>query len=116
MKKLFENAAVGMFEAMCDTSMVEPEERFEVQVEAEDLLSLLFDWLTELLVLRDSKNVLLSRFEVQIKDRRRLRATVYGESIRPKKHKLKTEVKAATYHNMEVSENDTWEARFILDV
>lgn len=116
LEKLFENAALGMFEVMCDTSLVEPEECFEAHVEGEDIPSLLFDWLTELLVLRDEHGVLLSHFKVQIKGERELRGKVHGEVINAEKHELKTEVKAVTYHRMEVSRNDAWKASFILDV
>ena len=46
-----------------------------------------------------------------------LRGTAYGEKINPEKHKLKTEVKGATYSGLKVAEeNGKFIAQCVVDV
>jgi SHS2 domain-containing protein len=47
----------------------------------------------------------------------RLRATIHGEPVDPTRHRFRLDVKAATYHQLEVVHDDCgWRARVIFDV
>jgi SHS2 domain-containing protein len=101
----FENAALALFEIMTDTSKVEPREEIEVKLEAEDDGALLYDWLDKLIYLHDSRNLVMSKFKVEItktKSGFKLNAKVYGEPLDTAKHPERTAVKAMTYHMMEI--------------
>jgi SHS2 domain-containing protein len=117
----FQNAALAMFEVMTDTGKVEPKIREEVVVEERDEKALLYSWLEQLLLKFEIESKLYSRFDVseilQTDKGWRLRATIFGELFDPTKHESKVEVKAVTYHQMEIGQwNDGYVLKFILDL
>ena len=78
-------------------------------MEAEDEYAILYDWLSELLFLHDSEYMVFSKFEVKIdckiEERQKkyiLEASVYGEEFDPRRHERRSEVKAVTYHMMDI--------------
>jgi len=118
LNELFENAALAMFEIMVNTKKIKPELRKIVEFKTEDLKSLLFEWLNELIFYFGSENMAFSKFDVEVdKKNFKLRAICCGEIIDPQKHEIRTEVKAATYHKMEIKRlNGRWQARVIVDI
>lgn len=116
LNELFENAALAMFGVMCNLSKVKRVKKKTVRASAEDLEGLLREWLTQLLGLKDIYGMMFSGFKVSIDEEKvAIDGEAWGEETRDS-HEIKTEVKAVTYHMMEVKKNDTWHARFILDV
>ena len=101
MNEAFENAAYALFDTMCDASSVKPISIKKVECEADDLGQLLVDWLSRLLFFCDVDDMLFSEFEVQISGTK-LQARIKGEKLDANKHHLKTDVKAITYHMLEV--------------
>ena len=88
--KAFENAALAFFETACNTKLVKPLEKKEITVQAQDLKSLLYDFLEELLVLHEAEHYLFSKFKVKIDEKNfTLTATLWGEKIR-KGHEYET--------------------------
>ena len=114
LEESFANAALGMFEVMTDVSRVEPVGEYDVRVKAENLENLLVDWLGELLFLHETQDVLLSEFDVKIDDLS-LDAKVRGEALNREKHELKDDVKAITYHMLEVNEKEGY-VKVLLDI
>ena len=112
LSEAFENAALGIFEIMTDTSKVEQTEKREFEVESEDKQSLLYVFLENFLVVRDSQGLMFSRFRVSIEGNK-LKAEAWGEEFDSEKHESKSEVKAITYHRMEVSDTKVF---FIVDI
>lgn len=119
LEEVFENAALAMFEIMTDTDSVAEEETMKVNVTGEDEVSLLYGWLDELLFLHDTEFILFSKFNVKIYRTEKgyaLEGLATGEKIK-KKHEKRDEVKAVTFHMMEItSENGFMKARVILDL
>ncbi len=101
MNEAFENAGYAMFDTMCDASAVKPLTTKKIECEANDLEQLLVDWLSELLFICDVDDMLFSKFEVQINGTK-LEAKIYGEKMDSARHHLKTDIKAITYHLLEV--------------
>lgn len=117
LNEVFENAALAMFEIMVDTSKVKPVEERRIHVEGEDLQSLMFKWLNELLYHSGSEGIVFSKFDVRIDERRMiLDATCRGERMDPDRHELRMDVKAATYHLMKFGKNGELWAQVIVDV
>ena len=106
LKEAFEEQAAGMFSIMTDLESVEPRLSFDVEATGNDLGSLLVAWLNELLFIYDAKKIFLRSFEIISFEEGRLKAEVKGEEIDPSRHPLKTEVKAVTYHMLEVRQAD----------
>lgn len=118
--ELFEAAAEALFESMADLGGVRLKIRREIRLQQAQIDQLLFDWLSELIYLKDAEQLLFGRFAVQLtKDNGwQLTATTEGETIDPQRHDLRTDVKAVTYHQFEVAPSPTggWRARVVLDV
>lgn len=114
---LFAEAARGFLSILVDEpTQVLPKQAVGIEVEGPDLEYLLFDWLNELLFRFETEHLLLSEFDVSV-DERGLTAQARGEIFQPERHKLAHEVKAITYHQLEVKETSAgWQARFIVDI
>ena len=97
----FGNAAFGMFDIIADISQFKPVGEFRVELEAPDLEQMLVDWLSELLYLSEVEDIIFCEFEVIIQDNE-LKGIARGEKYNPLKHELHTEIKAVTYHMLEI--------------
>ncbi len=116
-KQVFANAALALFSLITELENIREELKYDVEVVSEDRESLLVEWLNELIYLFDAEHVLLKNFDVQSLSSTRLKATCYGEKIDPSRHKLKTGVKAATYHMLRIDkDNKGYKAQIIFDI
>jgi SHS2 domain-containing protein len=98
----FANAAYGMFSIIAELDAVQETESRRVEIGEDDLEGLLFEWLNSLIYLFDVEMILFKRFDIIEFDDSRLRAVCHGEKCDPSRHHLKTGVKSATYHMLEV--------------
>ncbi len=114
---LFAEAARGLFAVLVeDLQTVEPRERLDVRLGADERAYLLFDWLRQLLYHFDARHLLFSRFEVRVDDTG-LAGTAWGEPLDRSRHALDHEVKAITYHGLRVEPADGgWLAEVIVDI
>lgn len=116
-KQLFEEAANAMVSIIADIDLIEVSVEKEIEVSDMDLPGLMVSWLEELLYLFEVEEMLFCGFQIQTMDNQLLRAIARGEVYDPDKHELLSEIKAVTYHELEVSQkNDHWEARIIFDL
>lgn len=119
LEQLYSSAARAMFAAMVDISRLRPEVSREVRVEAEHREELLYNWLSELVYLKDVYGELYCVFDVQISRAItwRLRSTVFGLPIAKVREHTHTDVKAVTYHHLSITESaEGFVARVILDL
>ena len=79
-------------------------------------MSLLYDYLEELLFYHEVEFMLFSQFHVEVGDGYSLKATIRGEEINWDKHERKTEIKAITFHEMYVKRNGHVELQAIVDL
>lgn len=102
LKEAFANAAYGMFSIIAELDAVEEKLSRRVEVDGDDDESLLFEWLNSLLYYLDVEGILFSRFDIAEFGEKHLVAECYGEEYDPARHQMKTGVKSATYHMLEV--------------
>ena len=118
--ELFEAAGLATEETQVDLKDVKQKIKKEISLEKDNVEMLLFDFLQELIFLKDAELLLFSKIKVDVKEEKsiyRLKAQLVGEKIDPKKHNLKVDVKAVTLHRFEVKKTKTgWFARVILDI
>jgi SHS2 domain-containing protein len=119
--QLFERAALGMFRLLTDLDSVHTSESTQIAVDGRDLEALMVRWLSELNYRHTVDNVLYGTFEVdsihETEDERVLSATVRGEAIDPDRHTVYTEIKAITFHGLDVHETDGgWAVQVIFDM
>ena len=117
LEELFANAALAMYSFMTDVDAIDTTEDREVTVQAEDLYSLMFDWLDELLFLFESESLVMKHFEITVDDSTfSIKGTCRGGTFDPERHEAGIIIKAVTYNMMEVEKNARWHARVVLDV
>ncbi len=119
LSELFREAAISIADFMVHVNKVSPLEEKRIKVEAEDLESLLVQFLTELLALFDSEQFIwndVSVFITQKNGRYALEAIAKGEKYSPK-HGYKGYIKAITYHRIRLEKKgDQFELEFIIDI
>ena len=108
--------AAGMFSLIVDPATVRPTDSRHVSVTSRDRVSSVVDWLNELLYQYETTGFLLSHCQVSLGPGGRLEAECRGEPLDPHRHHVLTVVKAATYHQLVVSQTHQWYIRVILDV
>ncbi len=119
LEELFSAAAMATFTVMVDTGGVQPETEKVLHLVDPEIDGLLFDWLAEIIYLKDSEFMVFSKFDIKItKDTDyHLNANIFGEEINQTKHDLKCDVKAVTFHLFDVyKKKGKWISRFILDL
>ncbi|MCY0860389.1 MAG: archease [Sulfolobaceae archaeon] len=114
----FENSALAVFEIMTDTSKVRPLKKIEVNVNGFDLENLLYRWIEVLLAEYDDSLSLFSKFKVKVdKEKNSLTGEAIGEKFDPGIHERRTVVKAMTYHELEIAEDENgWKISFVVDI
>ena len=112
----FSNAARALFSLITELDSVAEVVYRDIELTATDEESLLVEWLNELIYLFDTENIVFKRFDVTVLPNVRLRARSYGENVDSLRHRLKTGVKAATYHMLKVEKGNGCQVRVILDI
>ena len=121
MEEAFGYAALSLFDCMCNVNSISRSVAEEIEVTAGNELRLLYDWLEALLLKFELEGKVYSGFDVTkiSKDGASLslHAIISGEKYDRRRHGAKVEVKAVTFHRMEVlTENASVVLRFVLDL
>lgn len=117
--ELFASAALALQEIQCDTATVAAKEKRTLRLKEDTAEMLLFGFLQELIVLKDTDVLLFSKFDVSVRKNGgcALTADCFGEKIDPKRHTLRVDAKAITLHQFSVKqEQGRWTARVIVDI
>ena len=112
----FANAARALFSLITELDDMEEVLYRDIELTAPDEESLLVEWLNELIYLFDVENIVFKRFDITQLNNTQLRARSYGEKVDSSKHKLKTGVKAATYHMLKVDKGDGCKVQVLFDI
>ena len=106
-----------MMSLMIDTDSVRPDERSEIRAEGGDWKSLLVSWLGEILYRVEVEERVFKAFHVSALSPHAVSGWGAGEPLDPARHRIKLEIKAPTYHMLELKEeNGRWLAQIIFDV
>jgi SHS2 domain-containing protein len=121
LERAFESAGLALFDTMCDVKKVSHEVTDQLEFSGTDEIRLLYDWLESLLLRFDLDGKVYSEFHVApiTKSEATIRASanLSGEKYDRSRHGAKVEVKAVTYHKMEIQKaNSSTVLRFILDL
>ena len=114
-------AGMALTDTMCAIDSISPILTERIEASGRDEITLLYDWLETILLRFDLNNKVYSRYKVAPLTRSpaglHASAEVSGEKYDRQKHGSKVEVKAVTYHKMEVvREERSTIVRFILDL
>lgn len=116
-RRLFENAGYVLFELITDVGKIEAAVDKEIRVSGDDWADLMVNWLRELLCLWAVDDILIGSVAIESITEYNLKATLKGVPFDPGRHIIRTEIKAVTYHQIDVRpEASGWSARVIFDV
>ena len=119
-EKMFESAALAVTNTMVkDLKSVKNKVTNRITVNGNDIQTLLFNFLQELIFLKDAKLLLFSKFDIKMSKGKKMKLTVKasGEKLDMKKHELLVDVKAVSMHNYKVEKTKYgWSASIIKDV
>jgi len=116
LRQAFANAARGLFSLITELDDVEEVLHRDVELTASDEEDLLVEWLNELVYRFDTEGIIFKRFDISQLNNTHLKARSYGEKVDSSRHKLKTGVKAATYHMLKVDKNDGFRVQVLFDI
>jgi SHS2 domain-containing protein len=113
----FQAAADGLMSLLVDPATVEPSETRHVEIRAADAGQLLVKWLGEILYLFDGEKFVSSKFAIFGWSDNALSAAVAGEKLNSSRHVTRMDVKAITYHQLQVVQNQGGgQVRVFLDI
>lgn len=116
-RTLFVNAGRALFDLLTAPSTLAGAQRGRLQVTGDDWPDLMANWLRELLYLWTGEEKLVKRITIEHIDEHALTATVAYDRFRPGRHVIKTEIKAVTYHQLQVQRSSSgWAAQVIFDI
>lgn len=117
LRELFQDAAKAVVASMMEVGRETPKEEVSIELKASSLEELLVKWLEETLFLFETKNFVGLVFKIESCKPKNFRATIVGVDWDEKKQTLKTQIKAVTYHGLEIQKTEKgYEAQVILDV
>lgn len=118
LEEAFVIAAKSVIETILDVDAIEEKEEKTLTVSGKDLSYLLYNWLEELIILTITDGFAAKRIRLNIEknEEYKILARFWGEQIDIKKHHFKVEIKAPTFHEMEVRQGDTVYMKYLLDL
>ena len=118
LEEAFETAGIAVVDTILDVKSIEKKSDRNIEVNAVDLNGLLYNWLEEIIILTITDGFAAKEFNVKITKTSKyfLTATVRGEPLDFGKHHFKLEIKAPTYHLMEIKQEKPVVMRFLLDL
>jgi len=114
-------AGIALIDTICNVNSISPILTEYIEVSGDDEVALLYEWLESILLKFELESWVFSEFKIVAVVKSgtvfRMVAEAFGEKYDKRKHGTKVEVKAATYHKMEIrQEEGSTIVRFILDL
>ena len=119
LKQAFEHCALGLNQQIVDLKNVEKKVFKKIKVKAEDLQSLLIDFLSKFLYFLDVDGLVFSEVKITKFDKKNfsIEAIAKGEKFDLKKHEEGCHVKAITYHDLTIKKKkDIWVIKVLIDI
>jgi len=112
-KELFENTAEGMFSLITDLKNIKKTIEKKIEISAGEKIGpedLLIIWLEKILYLNEVNSLIFSEFKIidliNNESESRISALLKGEKINLKKHEIFLQIKAPTYHNLFIKQDN----------
>ena len=116
LSEVFENSAYAFFDMTCNPKTIKSKIKKIIILQDKDEKKLLYSFLSELVFLKDSKQLIFNKVKIVIKNNK-LKATLYGDKIDYEKQELRNDIKAITFHmfNLEKNKNN-YKSRVVVDI
>lgn len=116
-KRLLKNGAAAVTDQITALNLVQRQKAVLLELTAPRREDLLVDFLKHILLLFEKEEFVTRTLDIKLATETQLIATARGEKFDPARHPFKTEIKAVTYHQLELTHNLLgWRARVIFDL
>ncbi len=105
LEECFANAGYALFDQTVDLSNIELKDTVEIEVRGDDPEDRLYSFLSELLFLEDCDGLILPDLNVRFEDDKVI-CLAKGEMLDRNVHRIRSEIKAVTFHMMEVDHDE----------
>ena len=114
----FSVAADAVINITLNQAAVGEKQARELSASGKTLDYLLFNWVEEIVTVLITDGFAIGRISLDIEkgEEYRLSAKAWGEPLDLQKHGFKIEIKAPTFHEMEIRHNGTVTMRFLVDL
>ena len=117
LKELFEACAAAFIDTSANPQSIKPVIKKEITITAKDIESLLYNFLEELVFLKDAEAIVFNKVEVSEISETSVKAVAIGDKINKEKQELRADVKAITMHMFKVEKTDAgWKALVVMDI
>ena len=116
LERLYIDAGLALTDLMVKLEQIQTVEKRSVAVKADNRDQLMVKWLSEILFLFEREKLLVRRIVFNKFDGKSIEATVFGERYEPIRHGHVSEIKAVTYHQLEVGDRPLPEPHFFARV
>ena len=118
LKEAFAVTADAVINLTLDQDKVEENDQKEFSANGKDLRYLLFSWLEEITFVLITEGFAIKRVEFDIEENNgfKINAKAFGEPLDFHKHNFKVEIKAPTFYDMVIKQEDGVFMRFLLDL
>jgi len=116
LQRLYIDAALAMTDMRVKLDRISDLEKKTATVSADTRERLLVGWLNEILFLFERHQFLVRRIVFDAFDGKQIRATLWGQTYDPIRHGSLSEVKAVTYHQLQVGDRASPEPHFFAQV
>jgi len=108
LKEAFSVTADAVINLTLDQDKVEEKDEKEFSAQGKDLDYLLFSWLEEIPFVLITEGFAIKRLEFDIEEKNGyiINAKAFGETLDVKKHNFKVEIKAPTFYDMEIRQDN----------
>ena len=116
LEELFSDAAKAVSEIMVELDTIEEKESMDFYAEGKNEEEMLFNFLQEIILIKDAELKIFKRFEIKI-EKNKVSCKAYGDVLNNEKQVHGVDVKAVTYHKFNLEKkNNHWECHIILDI
>ena len=105
LEECFSNAGYALFDQTVDLSTVKPTNTYIIEIRGDHDEDRLYSFLSELLFLEDCEGLVLCDFNVKFIDDS-VQCTAKGEVLDRSIHRVRSEIKAVTYHMMNIDRTE----------
>ncbi|MBT4351506.1 archease [archaeon] len=115
LEEAFSNSALAMYNSIVDIDNVKPVLKFKVNSKAKKLMTLLYEFMEELIILLDTEGFIATKINTltinEDDQGYEIHATLSGDEA--KNYETHGDIKAMTYSDMEIKEKD---GKFMIQV
>lgn len=114
---LFKRAGKAFLHLIFGDICIQGTDIMEISLSGDDLPDLMVRWLTEILYILEGEHLVTTDIHIDLLSPTTIKARLGVTPFDPLKHEIQREIKAITYHQIEVTQKDlAWKARVIFDL